>query len=343
MTTFRRRPQQTSRILHQMRGLIIFLFSQAIVPRRGECPSSDMNPYSNSQALRTGTRATRIIILPTMLDILRLSHSRPRMTQLNQRICTRFPPRINGVQATSSMMSFPVTWIHQPCFLNTGATKGQNATCSREWVTHVLALHSTSGYHCASNTLQVEESHGMVASQPPPPLNSATGTCPILPFPQPYSPDSSRCQRRACGSQNVRYHPASVPQHLPRGTRKNWGPAATKMNLESTIAELCREGVDDEAINTVKEIFGTGFNVGALMRKMTKEESWRYLNGEKGQIYRALLRDVKERFQCRLCHEGPHAMSWKHARDVVRHLRRDHFGLGDSCAYWFVLPTLGPI
>lgn len=193
----------------------------------------------------------------------------------------------------------------------------------------------------------------MVASQPPPSLNLATA--PLLPFeplfenststsgPSPSSPDSGLCQRRARGCQSARYHPASVPQRLPRGMRKNWGPAAAEMDLESTINELLRDGVDDKAIGAVQEIFSTSFTVDALMRKMTKDESRRYLGGEKGQVYRAFLRNVDKRFQCRLCREGPNAMSWKHPRDVVRHLRRDHFGLGDSCPNWFVLSTLGSI
>jgi len=124
--------------------------------------------------------------------------------------------------------------------------------------------------------------------------------------------------------------------------RKTWGAAAAEMTLESSIEELRGEDVDEETIGTVKEIFSTGFNVEALMRKMSKDESMRYLNGERAQAYRALLREVNERFQCRLCQDGPHAMSWKHPRDVVRHLRRDHFGLGDSCPTWFVPPRLGP-
>lgn len=193
----------------------------------------------------------------------------------------------------------------------------------------------------------------MVASQPLPSLNPATTSLLsfVPPFenttstsgPPPSSPDSGLCQRRARGCQNARYHPASVPQHLPRGMRKNWGPAAAEMDLESIINELRCEGVDDKEVDTVKEVFSTSFSVDALMRKMTKDESRRYLGGEKGQVYRAFLRNVDKRFQCRLCREGMNAMSWKHPRDVVRHLRRDHFGLGDSCQYWFVLSTLGSI
>jgi hypothetical protein len=114
------------------------------------------------------------------------------------------------------------------------------------------------------------------------------------------------------------------------------------MSLESTIEELRREGINNDAIGTVEDIFSADFSVDALMRKMTKEESRRYLNGERGQAYRALLRDVNEQFQCRLCLKGANAMSWKHPRDVVRHLRRDHFGLGDSCPNWFVTSNTGP-
>jgi hypothetical protein len=194
----------------------------------------------------------------------------------------------------------------------------------------------------------------MVTSQPLPYLNG-TETYSILPSaplyenttqtsaspsPSPLA-NSGRGQRRAGGKHNARYHPASVPQQLSRGMRKTWGPAAAIMSLESTIEELRRESVDDDAIGAVKDIFSADFSVDALMRKMTKEESRVYLNGERGQAYRALLRVVNERFQCRLCRESANAMSWKHPRDVVRHLRRDHFGLGDACQNWFVTSNPG--
>jgi hypothetical protein len=227
-------------------------------------------------------------------------------------------------------------------------------------VTHVLTSYSPSGYPFADNTIQVEESHGMVGSQPQyfnhvpgvlptlpstPTLEMATSTDapPPPPAPSCRPPRSGGCKRQPRGTQNARFHPANVPQHLARGMRKTWGPAASSMNLESVVEELRRDGVDEEVISTVKEIFSAGWSVDALMRKMSKEESRRYVNGETGQVYRALLRRANARFQCCLCHEGAEAMSWKHARDVVRHLRRDHFGLGDSCLSWCVLPTLRPI
>jgi len=147
--------------------------------------------------------------------------------------------------------------------------------------------------------------------------------------------DSVGCQRRAHTTRTARFHPANVPQRLPRGMRKTWGPAAGAMTLASTVAELQREGVAADVVATVREIFAAGFTVDALMRKMSKDESRRHLAGEKGQAYRALLAPTPEdRFRCRLCHEGANAMSWKHPRDVVRHLRRDHFGLGDACQNW---------
>jgi hypothetical protein len=128
--------------------------------------------------------------------------------------------------------------------------------------------------------------------------------------------------------------------------RKTWGPPAatttTTRTLESTLDELRRDGIHDDLIAIVTHIFATaagGFTVDALMRNMSKDESRRFLGHqgtERGQVYRALLAHVDGRFQCRLCHQGTHPMSWKHPRDVVRHLRRDHFGLGDACPTWSV-------
>jgi hypothetical protein len=231
-------------------------------------------------------------------------------------------------------------------------------------ITHVLTLYSPSVY--PSDTLQVEESCGSVisSSQPPPYFTRALGTLPLFPsastfenitgttdapppppapLPLHRPPESGGCVRQPHGNRNVRFHPTNAPQQLARGMRKAWGPAAGSMNLESTVEELRGDGIDDEVISTVREIFSAGFCVGALMRKMTKEESRRYLNGETGQVYRALLRRAHGRFQCNLCHENAETMSWKHPRDVVRHLRRDHFGLGDSCSAWCVFSILGLI
>jgi len=67
---------------------------------------------------------------------------------------------------------------------------------------------------------------------------------------------------------------------------------------------------------------------------MTKDES---------RGYRVLLREVDRRFQCRLCCGGAIATSWGYPRDVVRHLRRDHFGFGDACLNWFVIPVFKTI
>jgi hypothetical protein len=44
-----------------------------------------------------------------------------------------------------------------------------------------------------------------------------------------------------------------------------------------------------------------------------------------------------KRFHCRLCAVGADEGGWKQARDVLRHLKRDHFGAGARCHRWSVL------
>jgi hypothetical protein len=64
---------------------------------------------------------------------------------------------------------------------------------------------------------------------------------------------------------------------------------------------------------------------------------------ETGRVYIAFLETVDEeegvepRYVCRLCHSE---QTWKHHRDALRHLRRDHFGLADVCDQWYVFGRL---
>jgi len=107
---------------------------------------------------------------------------------------------------------------------------------------------------------------------PPLCLNPATAS--LLPFAplfenttniidaSPSSSGSNLYQRRGRGGQISRFHPASVPQQLSRGMGKNWGHATAGMTLETTVSELHRDGIDDELIDTVKEIFSAGFTIG---------------------------------------------------------------------------------
>lgn len=98
------------------------------------------------------------------------------------------------------------------------------------------------------------------------------------------------------------------------------------------------DGGELAAINLLRAIFTDGISTNALTRCMTRDEARKYNHGAPGQIFRAFLRiDEKERFRCRLCAIGADEEGWKHARDALRHLRRDHFGLGTRCDRWLVV------
>ena len=71
---------------------------------------------------------------------------------------------------------------------------------------------------------------------------------------------------------------------------------------------------------------------------MTRDEAREYNHGAQGQIFLVVLRvDEGGRYHCRLCAVGANEGGWRCAKDVLRHLKRDHFGLGTRCDSWLVL------
>lgn len=115
-------------------------------------------------------------------------------------------------------------------------------------------------------------------------------------------------------------------------------PAAYSPNVQ-VVAEGCRaDGGEEHAIALLPRIFLNGISEKALTRKMTREEA-RENHSSRAftQVYRMLLRsDEAGRFHCRLCAIGANHNGWKNARDVLRHLKRDHFGLVKICPRWSV-------
>ena len=100
--------------------------------------------------------------------------------------------------------------------------------------------------------------------------------------------------------------------------------------------ERCHaDGGEESAIALLQVIFSGGISEKALIRKMTRKEAREHNRGVSTQIYRVFLRnDNVGRFHCRLCPVGSNEGGWKNARDVLRHLKRDHLGLGDACKSW---------
>ena len=117
--------------------------------------------------------------------------------------------------------------------------------------------------------------------------------------------------------------------------RKPRPAAAYSPDIQVTVARCRADGGEKAAINLLQDIFTGGVSENALTRKMTREEAREHHGGISTQVYRMLLRDGKAgRYHCRLCRVGANEGGWKNPRDVLRHLKRDHFGLGGTCTSW---------
>jgi len=121
--------------------------------------------------------------------------------------------------------------------------------------------------------------------------------------------------------------------------RKQSRPAATFVaNIIQVQARCTGAGGDPAAIELLPVIFDDSITQTALTRPLTRNEAFEYHGGCTGQVYRVLLRfnEEEKRFHCRLCAVGDDEGGWKNAKDTLRHLKRDHFGLGNQCDRWSV-------
>jgi len=130
--------------------------------------------------------------------------------------------------------------------------------------------------------------------------------------------------------------PYKRPTSAPRKTR----PITYERSLVRLQQRCKRQGADEGAIGLLGKIFANGVSLEALTRLLTDTEAETKEFGiDNGKVYNALLEYLNEeegvvpRYHCRLCHSE---QTWKHHRDVLRHLRRDHFGLVDACEQWYV-------
>jgi hypothetical protein len=118
--------------------------------------------------------------------------------------------------------------------------------------------------------------------------------------------------------------------------RKKTRPAADYTpDVELVQARCIADGGDHDAISRLQTIFADGISDNALTRQMTQDEAREYNHSAPGQLFRVFLHiDDQKRFRCRLCAVGADEEGWKYARDALRHLKRDHFGLGIRCDRW---------
>src|SRR5258706_15725860 len=88
------------------------------------------------------------------------------------------------------------------------------------------------------------------------------------------------------------------------------------------------------------KVFTNEVSLKALTRALTDAEvETKEFGVETGRVYLAFLESINEGegvgtyYVCRLCHSE---QIWRQHKDVLRHLRRDHFGLSYVCKYWDV-------
>ena len=121
--------------------------------------------------------------------------------------------------------------------------------------------------------------------------------------------------------------------------RKRTRPAAEYTpDIQLIQARCLADGGDPEAVNFLPAIFTNDISTKALTRRMTRDEAREYNHDAPGQIFLVVLRvDEDKRYHCRLCAIGANEGGCKCAKDVLRHLKREHFGLGTRCDRWLVL------
>ena len=124
--------------------------------------------------------------------------------------------------------------------------------------------------------------------------------------------------------------------HTRVSFRKKTRPAAAYTpDMELVQTRCAADGGDPAAVNLLRAAFPDGISTTALTRRMTRDEAREYNHGASGQMYRVFLRiDEENRFHCRLCAAAADGWGWKQAKDALRHLKRDHFGLGTCCDRW---------
>ena len=136
---------------------------------------------------------------------------------------------------------------------------------------------------------------------------------------------------------------AAHHQKWPRERTTVRGPRLPAPRFESDIATLCarllNEGAKPYYVDLLRRrIFPNGISNDALMAptssnpnplsgKQWTEKAWHLLCERKLEAAGSIV------YFCRLCPEN-RACRYKNTRDVLRHLRKHHFGLAFVCEHW---------
>jgi len=115
------------------------------------------------------------------------------------------------------------------------------------------------------------------------------------------------------------------------------------MGFEGEVPDLKKrllaKGAKKQAVERCDVVFENGVTIEALEKRMTREQC-EILGVRDGMQFRLFLESLgkadgrmAERHQCCLC---PPGKEYKHHRDALRHLLKDHFGrISTAC-----IPTL---
>ena len=102
-------------------------------------------------------------------------------------------------------------------------------------------------------------------------------------------------------------------------------------------ARLLAKGADEQVVGLCDTVFKNGVTIEALEERMTREqcEELGVRDGKKFRVFLELVRgangQMTGRHRCCLCSPGK---AYKNHRDALRHLLKDHFGLGFRCERW---------
>jgi len=132
----------------------------------------------------------------------------------------------------------------------------------------------------------------------------------------------------------------SKPYQRPTPAVRKTRPITYEGNLDRLQQRCRRQGADEGAVGLLGKVFANEVSLEALTRQLTDAEvHTKEFGVETRRIYVVFLETINEeegvvpRYACRLCHTE---RIWKHHKYVLRHLRRDHFGLPEVCEQWYV-------
>jgi len=123
-------------------------------------------------------------------------------------------------------------------------------------------------------------------------------------------------------------------------------PTEFEGNVAMLKERLRVKGAKKWAVELCDTIFENGVTIGALEERMTREQC-DLLNVRDGKQFRLFFEFVGNangqmtgRHRCGLCTPGK---EYKNPRDALRHLLKDHFGLGFKCEQWLVSLMIGEL